>query len=127
MKMIILFILIVGNYSSNSTINDPFSNTIWVAKVGEACVDTLKFYKDNKVFSYSCELDYTFRGYYRVKGSILNVVVTDNSHGRSEKWRYKFHLRNSMLIIVSSEQLLGGQWQIQKTTFDDSYKFVKVK
>lgn len=129
MKMtFILFALILGCSSYNQSMSDnQFDNTTWISVVASDCIDTLKFMKSGRVLSYSCEMNYASKGSYSVKGNTLVLTVTEDSHGTSEKWSYKFVLRNERLTLISSEQLWKGKWELRKNTFDGDYVFTKVK
>lgn len=129
MKMtFILFALILGCSSSKQSMPDnKFENTTWISKVAPNCIDTLKFMRSSRVHSYSCELDYAFKGSYNVKGNTLFLTVTEDSHETPEIWRYKFVLPNEILTLLSSERLLKGKWEVQKNAIDVEYVFTKVK
>lgn len=128
-KSIIFFLtLFIGyNSRSQSTRHCQFNNTVWVSRITSDCIDTLRFGKYGRVRSYNCEINYTSKGTFIIEGKILVLTILEDSDETPEKWRYKYLLRNKILVPMSSEQMREGKWQKERVLFDSSYYFTRIK
>lgn len=126
---VFLYVVLFIGCSPKKQINnyDKFANTIWASKVAPNCIDTLKFFKNGRLLSYSCEIEYQAKGSYTVKGDTVVAVVNEDSHGTLENWRYTYVLNNNALIPIRSEQQSKGKWILEKSNFDKTYMFKKIR
>lgn len=127
MKFIISIILACVILNTKS---ETLSNSKWICKVSDTCVDTIKFTKNNEVDFYSCELNYTFKGSYKIKRGIIVLTEKDDSHdedgGKVTFFRLKFNLKENVLYPISNEELVNEKWQEAKMRIDKNYIFRRV-
>ena len=107
--------------------SDKLTNTIWVSRVAPECVDTLKFLKNGRLTSYSCEIEYQAKGNYTVKADTVIAFVNEDFHGDVENWRYTYVQKNDKLILIRSEQKFKGKWRLIKGNFEQNYTLRKIK
>jgi len=92
-----------------------FVGSKWICELSSSCSDTIKFYSDNKVEDYSCELNYTCKGHYSLKKGIVILIEKDDSHdednGKVTFYRFKYRLVGDCLYPISNEELINGKWK----------------
>lgn len=125
----LLFLFIFSGCISNIQVlnSEKMVNSIWVSKVADNCVDTLKFFKNRNLLSYSCEIEYNAKGSYMIKKDTIIALVNEDSNGIAEKWRYTYILKNKTLVLIKSEQNYKGKWNLEKPQIDKNYIFKKIK
>ncbi len=124
---ILILILFLGHSSrSQSILNNHLENTTWISRITSDCIDTLKFMKYGRANSYNCEIKYRSKGTYIVQGKAVILTIFEDSDNTPETWRYKYLLRNKLLVPISSEKKRNGKWQIEKDLFDSSYYFLRI-
>ena len=104
---------------------DVLANTRWECKIGGKCADRLRFKPGHKVAAYSCELGKEISGTYQQVGDTLVVHATKTGEETTERWKYKYLLRQERLKPVSTEEFVHGKWQLVRGEFDPKYIFVK--
>lgn len=128
MNVFLYVALFIGCASKHQVNNsDKLINTVWVSKVAPNCVDTLKFLKNGRLSSYSCEIEYQAKGSYTAKADTIIALVNEDSHGTVENWRYTYVLKNETLVPIRSEQQSKGKWHIEKENFEQNYMFKKIR
>jgi len=107
------------------------TNTIWTYQVSKTCIDTLKFGTNQKVIEYNCEVNYTFRGSYKIFKDTLFVIVRDNSHsedhGKVTYYTDKYLTKNNTLCFVGNRKLVNRKWKDEKAKTDLSFSYHKVQ
>jgi hypothetical protein len=102
----------------------------WIYKVADSCIDTIKFNSNNKLDDYSCELNYTFKGYYSVKEGVVTLIEKDNSHdedgGKVTFYRLKFKLEGDYLYPISNEEMTNGRWKKMSKSLIENTVFQRV-
>lgn len=87
----------------------------WIYTVSTACIDTIKFNRNNKLDYYSCESDCTIKGSYHIENNIITLIEKDDSHdednGKVTFYRLKFKLDGEYLHPISNEELVNGKWK----------------
>lgn len=128
MNVFLYVILFIGCSPKREVNNsDNFTNTTWISKVAPNCVDTLKFLKNGRLSSYSCEIEFQSKGSYKIKSDTVVAIVNEDSHGTVENWRYTYVLKNEALVPIRSEQQSKGKWLLHKSSFEKNYIFKKIQ
>ncbi|MDB5131655.1 MAG: hypothetical protein JWR02_1404 [Mucilaginibacter sp.] len=81
-------------------------NTVWVAKVGPGCNDSLKFQKNGGVKIYECEAGVTIHGSYTFSKDTLIITEKDDSHPEDNSkimyFRVKYAIRKNYLYPIKA-------------------------
>jgi len=106
---------------------DPLVNTRWLCEVSKKHFDVFTFKSNNVIVNYDCELDYTFKGKYKISKDTLIIVEKDDSHSESipELYRYKFLMTKNILYPIVTEVMINNKWKSNKVS--KGYIFKKQK
>ncbi len=93
-------------------------NTVWIYRISNECIDTLKFRPNQDVVSYDCELSYLFSGKYEITKDTLFVSLKDDSHSedgsRITYFKDKYLVKENTLSFLGTLRLDTGKWKEQK-------------
>ena len=87
----------------------------WICRVSSSATDTIIFINNRHFLYYSSEIDFTTKGYYIMRGNIVQLIEKDDSHDGDNKkngyYRDSFKLSNNKLYLICSEELVNKKWR----------------
>ncbi len=127
MKVFIIAILTTVSVNANCNL----IGSIWTHKIADGCIDTLQLKTHGKIIEYSCEMNYTFQGTYRLSKNTLIITEKDDSHsedgGKVEYYKAKYLIRQNALYILGNGKLNNGKWEYDKVRLTKSLWYKRLK
>ena len=111
--------------------NPKVVGTVWIYKVGDGCVDTLRLKSNRKVVEYDCEMNYAFNGSFRQIQDTLIITVKDDSHsedgGKPNYYKSKFIIRENALYNIADAQLINNKWIFKRAKLNKNFSYKRLR
>jgi hypothetical protein len=113
-------------------VTDHLEGSIWISKIGDQCVDTLRFKAKRSISEYSCEQEFTFHGKYSVSGDTVTIIEKDDSHsednGKPTYFRSEYVMhKNKTLELNSVSELVKNRWVLNKNPMQGNIRYERIK
>ncbi|MCT4614864.1 MAG: hypothetical protein N4A49_08325 [Marinifilaceae bacterium] len=133
--LIIALVIFMGcnNLGNGEISSKDLIDTKWSMKIAEGCINTLVF-KTNRYIDYSCEMEDTLIGSYKVEngylillqeGSVYDKFCEEDSSEKVGKARFKLTFNKGKLKFISKEDFLNGKYVKSKHVFTSEYTYCK--
>ena len=117
----LLFLFVLSTFlfgcTREITINkSDITKTTWTSVIDNSyCSDSLKFYMDNKVTYFSCEIGWDYDGFYKIYGDTIEISINtaqlevDNYDPNNPTSIYLLKYKKNELEWLNIKNLTGNQ------------------
>lgn len=110
---------------------DNLIGSTWNYEVIKGCVNTLTIKGNGRIEEFDCELNYKFRGTYKLSNDTLTVVTKDDSHsedrGKVIYHRAKYLIAKNALYCIGYGELVNGKWKDRKYKLTKEVSYTRSK
>ena len=121
MKRIILYFIIILFFLNNCKEINNLINTSWVfeSKFSSGNIsDTIRFYTNNNCTYYQCELEYNFKGNYKVKKDTIFLNLIDDQvcedGGKITNYNFLLFIENKKIFQLLPDSFKPNKVYLRK-------------